>query len=93
MNFHLLRIIKALLISFVTALMIIISALIHGGLEHDVQAQPSPKDQPFPEARGGNTEMASPSDQQAYQKYQSDEFKALTPLQKAVQDKEIADFV
>jgi Domain of unknown function (DUF1929)/Ricin-type beta-trefoil lectin domain-like len=92
MNFHLLRIIKALLISFVTALMIIISALVHGGLEHDVQAQPSLKDQPFPEARGGNTEMASPSDQQAYQKYQSDEFKALTPLQKAVQDKEIADY-
>ncbi len=97
MNFYLLRTSKATVVSLAAMLTIGSSTLAHNGVEHG-GAQQGAENLPFnlkdslsPSASIGHPDSPAISDQQAYEAYLRSEYKELTPLQKAIQDKEIAE--
>jgi hypothetical protein len=91
MNFYLLRASQAALISLATLLTIGPVAIAHNGAKHTVE--PLPFDlKDLPGAPIGKADNPSPSAEQAYDAYHRDEFKELTPLQQAIQDKAIVDY-
>jgi hypothetical protein len=102
MNFYLLRTSKATVVALAAILIIGSSALAHNGVEHSGTqhggAQHGAENLPFnlkdslsPYGSIGHPDSPAISNQQAYEAYLRSEYKELTLLQKAIQDKEISE--